>query len=63
MRTQIPDTPADLVESSLRAEVQDLLCEQEHLMRELATAEALAESQQRMMIACGLLDPELGSTA
>lgn len=58
--TQIPDSPADLVEMSLRAEVQDVLRDREYLMRELATAEALIESQQRTMVACGLIDPQLG---
>jgi hypothetical protein len=58
--TQIPDSPVDLVEASLRAEIQDLLRDREYLMRELATAESLIESQNRMLVAGGLIDPELG---
>lgn len=46
--------------AAAEGEIAELKFEREELLRELASAESVVESQQRTMIAAGILDPELG---
>ena len=50
----------DQVMAAATQEIGVLHREREELLRELALAESLIESQQRQLVAAGVLDPELG---